>query len=171
MRFGYEVWVRGTGYEAWVRGMTFGYQVYGFGMRFRAGGSKIKVARPCQQPKCCLINYSWGIRVIRHFLLHFKTFGCNTECSNFRINCKCNRPQASCKLAEVPSEHTWHLNVHWFALVLQTFINQSHSCFNYSWCWPKSGPAMAWLAGSLPPALRLDMNCDTTSDNFWCTEQ
>ena len=47
----------------------------------------------------------------------------------------------------MPSEHTWHLDVHRFALVLQTFTNQSHSSFNYSWHWPKSGLAMAWLHG------------------------
>ena len=113
----------------------------------RAGGSKKEAARPAA--KMLTINYSWGIRVISVLFFTFFTFACNTECSNFHINCKCNQPQANCKLAE---NAVW-THMHRFALVLQTFTNQSHSGFNYSWHWPKSGPAMAWLARPLPPAL------------------
>ena len=86
--------------------------------------------------------------------LHLFTFGCNTECSNFRINCKCNRPQANCKLAE---DAVWtHVAPRRADLALQTFTNHGQSIvvLIIHDAGQKVGPAMAWLAGPLPPALR-----------------
>ena len=70
-----------------------------YSLAHRAGGSKIEVARPAAK----MLSYKLFMRrlcPLGTFFLTFFTFGCNTECSNFRINCKCNQPQANCKLAE-----------------------------------------------------------------------
>ena len=114
---------------------------------YRAGGSKIEVARPADK-KCCLINYSWGTRVLS--ALFFYIYLPLAVTLN-AVNTTDPRPIASWQ--KMSSEHTWHLDVDRFGAADVHKSRPIYCCFNYSWRWPKSGLAMAWLAGPLPPAL------------------
>ena len=67
------------------------------------------------------------------------------------VNTTDPRPIASWQ--KMSSEHTWHLDVDRFGAADVHKSRPIYCCFNYSWRWPKSGLAMAWLAGPLPPAL------------------
>ena len=78
----------------------------------RAGGSKVEVARPALPHKLFMMMHSCHFSAFLHFLPLAVTY---TECSNFRINVT----DPNCKLAE--DAMRWHLDVHRFALILQTF--------------------------------------------------